>query len=233
MADALDPGLRLLLGLATAGGWIRGPLLPSGGPVPTTAVPAAALRWLPAMVLLPALPFPAPISRLLFGKEGIIEAITEGTLLALVVFALRHRLWAFAAGTFVLLGEEWDWGQRLHGIPTPRVLLDWGSRSTQLNFHNVPPWDGLWRVVPLLLVVACARRPWRWNEPLARRLGLPSFQRGLPLLLLLTLTLSVLAWPVAGEFAVDEVAEAVLVVLAAASVVAGPSTPRSPTRPSP
>lgn len=89
-------------------------------------------------------------------REGPIEWLTEGVLLAVLVRAAWQRDPLFVCGAGLLLAEEWDWGQRWTQGPTPPWIADLGSRSSRLNFHNIPPWDGLWRVLPWLCVAGLA-----------------------------------------------------------------------------
>ncbi len=104
-----------------------------------------------ALVLLPCagLVLSPSLDLLVFGKEGVLEAATEGVLVALVVVALGRRVWWMAALACLLLLEEVDYGQIFLDFATP----EWvgrvpGTWTPQLNFHNLPGAWLVWRVLP-------------------------------------------------------------------------------------
>lgn len=93
-----------------------------------------------------------------FGKEGVLEAFTEGGLLAAVIIGARARAWWLVAPAALLFLEEIDYGQLFLGYATP----DWiaalpANRSDQVNFHNVPVASMLFRLVPLGGLVVLSR----------------------------------------------------------------------------
>lgn len=125
--------------------------------------------WFVAAALLGLLPLLLAPAQALFafivGKEGLAEILTEGLLLALVVRALRERQPWIVVGAALLFLEEVDYGQWLFALPTPEILDALGSKSGNLNTHNLPLVEILWRLGPLLAVVALALRA-RWPESL-------------------------------------------------------------------
>lgn len=119
--------------------------------------------------LLPLLLSPAPLlSTFVAGKEGLAELLTEGVLLALVVRAARERQPWIVVGAALLFLEEVDYGQWFLALQTPEVLGELGSKSGNLNTHNLPFVEILWRLGPLLAVVALSLRA-RWPESLRGR----------------------------------------------------------------
>lgn len=174
-------------------------------------------RWLcVGLGALVALPIPValvwPDEALVTGTEGVLEAVTEGVLLALVVRGLRERSGWIAVPAAVLLAEELDWGQLVFGFRTPGWMAGLGSQSDQLNFHNLRGLDWLWEPLPLLVLVALAGATGgvrRWAD----RLWLPvvdgSLRWGVA-------SLVVLAGPchwLAGGRRFDEASELVMVLL--------------------
>lgn len=116
--------------------------------------------------LLPLLLSPVPaVSAFVAGKEGLVELLTEGVLLALVVLSVRSRQPWILVGATLLFLEEIDYGQWFFDLPTPEVLGALGSKSGNLNTHNLPFVEVLWRLGPLLAVVALALRA-RWPQSL-------------------------------------------------------------------
>lgn len=148
-------------------------------------------RWsllaVPAVVALSPLAFQwAPW---VAGPEGVLEALTAGLLLGLVVRGRSSPWLAVAAG--VLLLEELNYGQVLLGFPTPSFLGELPATDGQLNFHD-NALGGLWRLVPLLVMLGVSRRP-----ALADRFNLPRFNEwtwtGITAVLVLTPLVSLLA----------------------------------------
>jgi len=121
------------------------------------------LAWAGLVALLPIFFWPLPIAvdEFVTGKEGVIEVFTSGVLGALLVRAWQQRQPWVGAGAALLLLEELDYGQWIFAVATPQSLLDAGSRSGNLNSHNLPGMEVLWRMGPLLLCVALALRE-RW-----------------------------------------------------------------------
>ncbi len=115
---------------------------------------------LAALTVLAPVPFvlASPEEALWTGKEGVIEAISEGLLLfAAGVAIARRNVWV-AVGAALLLLEEIDYGQLfISAIPTPESLERMGSWSSNLNSHNLPFLGAAWRLVPLLAVLALSR----------------------------------------------------------------------------
>lgn len=209
-SSPLEPGEHLVILVAVAilvVRWLRGR--------PAAVAPAAFLAAgaLAAVPLLLA-PLPGGVEPLLAGKEGVLEAITAGLLLALAVHAVRHRdPWVFVGAALLLL-EEVDYGQEWR---LDARALDAGAAlgEGQLRSHHLPVVEALWRLVPLTAVSLLALRArWpRWLAPLASRVRLP---RVLPGFLLGLLPLSVGAvatWALAGEGRADEAAELAVVTL--------------------
>lgn len=117
---------------------------------------------------------PAWLRRAL-GTEGAVELATELALLGLAGLGLRRRAWWIALAAVVLLAEEVDYGQSLFGYATPAAVDAWSPRNDRMNLHNIPALEWLWRPLPMLAMVALARRPWRRGEALLERLGAPRF----------------------------------------------------------
>jgi hypothetical protein len=114
------------------------------------------LLGIPLLFVPQLLPEPGP--RWL-GTEGPAEALTEGLLFGFLLRAARARDgWAFIA-TFLVLGEELDWGQVLLGFDTPEWARQVESRSDRLNFHNLGWTDALWKPIPVLLIFVRASFP--------------------------------------------------------------------------
>ncbi len=174
-----------------------------------------AIAGLPVLLGL----LPAGIEHLITGKEGVLEALTAGVLLALVVLGARVRSPWVVLGAALLLLEELDYGQSWLGFGSPAALEEAGSSSGNFNSHNLPVLEVLWRVVPLVVVVLLAARA-RWPaaaRTLADRARLPELDPGL-LLGLGTLAVGVLAtWKLAGEGRADEAGELAIVSLVAVS----------------
>lgn len=177
-------------------------------------VPSRALAL--AVGALVALPLPLvaiwPDEALITGTEGVVEAVTAGVLLALFVRGVRARAPWIALPAVVLLAEELDWGQLVFGFATPPWVAALGSRSDQLNFHNLDGLDWLWEPLPLviLLVLAGARgqvRAW------ADRLGLPLFAASLRWGVLALALFGVPTALFAGGRRFDEASELVMVLL--------------------
>jgi hypothetical protein len=151
--------------------------------------PGPPKKVLPAIAATVALPLPLLLifgaeNAAWCGKEGWLEVATEGVLLYGVGLGLlRRNPWIFL-GAALLLVEELDYGQVLFGFQTPALLEQLGSRSDNLNFHNLPGIDGAWRWVPMLALLALAL----WPRPPLR---LPKLHRATAWALGLTLALSV------------------------------------------
>ena len=189
-----------------------------GGTAPasrSTFLLSGALAGLPVVFGV----LPAELELLIDGKEGVLEALTGGVLLALVVLGARRRSpWVLAGAAFLLL-EEIDYGQLWLGFGSPPALLEAGSHSGNFNSHNLPVIEALWRLIPLLAVLALAGHR-RWPvavRRLADRLRLPRLDPGL-LVGCATLILGTLGtWLLAGEERADEAAELAVVALVAVS----------------
>ncbi len=145
------------------------------------------------------------------GTEGLLEAVTEGVLLALVVAGVGRSAW-IAVAAAVLLAEELDWGQLLLGFGTPAWVADLGSRSDRLNFHNLDALDWLWEPVPVVLLFVLAGARGRVRA-LADRLRLPEVHGSLRWGVLSLVLLAAPTAMVAGGRAFDEASELVLVLL--------------------
>jgi len=133
--------------------------------------------WIRAAGLLTLAPVPVvlllgPDELWITDKEGLIEAVTAGLLLAVALggWWAGARVLSVAAG--VLLLEELDYGQALLGFSTPEYLSALGSKSTHANLHNLPG-SSLWRLVPLAGLLALSRPS---IAARAARLGLPGFR---------------------------------------------------------
>jgi hypothetical protein len=153
-----------------------------------------------------------------FGTEGVVEAVTEGILLWLVVTGVRRRAWWIAVPAAVLLGEELDWGFVFapDASPAPPAWLE--SRSTKLNFHNSALLGWLWKPLPMLAVVLLGLRPWpRPLERLAQRLELPLLRRWVVLLLPLVVAVFAFTRHQVGERFADETLELGLISLVASA----------------
>lgn len=152
--------------------------------IPLSAVALLRLRTRPRMAWLivplaisPLVLAPFPdLRELVLGKEQPVEVLTEGILLAVVIRWRRSR-WIVLPAVLLLL-EEVDYGQVFLPFPTPEWILELpGNRSDNANLHNVTPFDGLWRMGPLLGVLLLSLRPWPERlERLARRLSLPHIE---------------------------------------------------------
>src|SRR5262245_38397444 len=111
-------------------------------------------RWAGAVagatVVLPVLVAPLPFAGAISGHQGAIEAITEGLLAALLVRSVVERRLLIGLGAAVFLAEEVDYGQVFLHFATPEPVLRLGSRSDQLNFHNLAWLHPLWRLAPMI-----------------------------------------------------------------------------------
>ncbi len=197
----VGPHLALLLVAAVLISWWR--------PASTRALclGVGALVALPVAVVVVW-----PEETLFTGTEGVLEAVTEGVLLALVVRGVRERAGWIALPAGVLLAEELDWGQLVFGFATPGWMDGLGSRSDQLNFHNVRALDWLWEPLPLLVLVVLAGAGAgvrRWAD----RLRLPVFDGGLRWGVLALVALGVPTFWLGGGRRFDESSELVMVLL--------------------
>jgi len=207
VSSTLEPAEHLVILLATAvllASWLASPR-PS--PSKSWFVAAGAVAALPVLFGV----LPQPIVVLVVGKEGVIEAATAGVLAGLVLHAARHRLPWVGCGAGALLLEEVDYGFLWASASAPPDFLD-----GQLNTHNLPVFEALWRLVPLALVLLLAARgrwPAAWEARVAP-LRLPRLQPHVPLGLATLLVGAVATWALLGEHVADESAElaAVLVV---------------------
>jgi hypothetical protein len=148
----LDPAAQLLqIGLAVP----TAVVLTRRGPPPRRA-PFAGLAVLLSLLSV----LPAPVGPFLAGKEGATEALTVGVLLALA-WRGRHESWIVAAAASLLLLEELSWLQPLLGFDTPALLVEAGTRSDDMNLHNLPGLDAAWRLGPLVGVLTIALLPHR------------------------------------------------------------------------
>jgi hypothetical protein len=195
LPDALHLGALLAFGLAAAR-WS-----PRGTPARLYLAAAAVLLPLPVVWTL------GPDELLLTGKEGLLEAATEGLLLGLLIRAARARVWGLAGGAGLLLLEEIDYGQLFLGFPTPAWLLD-HSLSDRANLHNLPG-SLLWRLLPLGGALALSRPALAARAPA----WLPRLQPGLAPAVLLALALGPAVMVLAGERRFDESAELAAVLL--------------------
>jgi len=128
------------------------------------------LRWLPRgrrsafgalalCALLVALAHFAPQPALVVvGKEGVVEALTEATLLLWVGAAVRARMPLLAALAALLFLEEVDYGQVFFGFETPGWIAALSPTSDRTNFHNIPALDVLWRLGLLVSLWALSLR---------------------------------------------------------------------------
>ncbi len=182
--------------------------------------PTASTRVVLAAGLLILAPLPAvwlqgPEERLVSGSEGVLEAVTEGLLLALLWHGVRNRQPWIACGAAVLFLEEIDYGQLWLGFATPEWWDALSDRSSQTNLHNIDGLDWLWRPFPMLAVLVLSRRPLRWSrlESLMTRLRLPVLDRTLGWGLFAAVAG---VWPVlmiAGDRRMNESLELALVAL--------------------
>lgn len=195
--------LGILLAAALAFGFLPRPKL-----TPWT-LPGLAL-----LSLLPVAAFGLKLPDVICGTEGLGEAITEGALLTLGVRGLREKSYIFGVFSLILLGEELDWGQVLLSFSTPPWVDALSPRSTQMNFHNIPWLDWLWRPLPLVGLLLLSRRPWppRW-EPLAARLRLPAFHPGMAPAVVVTVIGTILSQLWVGQRAPNEAMELTFVLL--------------------
>lgn len=135
--------------------------------------------------------------------EGLVDAMTPGVLIAVLLTARGHRLVALAAA--VLVAEELDWGQVLAGFPTPEWHGLLPSRSSTFNFHNVRGLDWLWQPLPLLVLVAMTRSgPWVER---AEQMGFPRMDPRLLRVLLALFAMSPAVYLVGGARPFDEAFE--------------------------
>jgi len=207
LSSALEPGEHLVILLATAvllASWLGAPR-PS--PPRSWFVAAGAVAALPVLFGV----LPQPLTTLVVGKEGVIEAVTAGALAGVLLHAARHRMPWVGGGAGVLLLEEVDYGFLWASASAPPEFL-----HGQLNTHNLPVLEAMWRLVPLALVLLLAARG-RWSPAWEARLAplrLPRLQPHVPLGLGTMLVGAVATWALLGEHVADESAElaAVLVV---------------------
>ena len=164
--------------------------------------PRCRAEWTGALALA-ALVLPPLLGQwnaFIFGAEGLMEALTAGILLGILLQSVRLRApWILFASLLLLL-EELDYGQVLFGFSKP----SWNilEETSTLNFHNTSL-SLLWRAVPLGGIVVLslpAVRQW----PLTQHLRLPHFHattwRGVIPLLIGTLAIGL----VHGERMADE-----------------------------
>jgi hypothetical protein len=213
--STLEAGEHLVILLATA------ILLVGGLRTRIGATPRATYLLIGAIAGLPVLlgVLPGTVEHMITGKEGLLEALTAGVLLALVVLGTRARSPWVLLGAGLLLLEELDYGQVWLGFGSPAALEEAGSSSGNFNSHNLPVFEALWRVVPLVAVVALATRE-RWPVALtllADKVRLPRLDPGLlPGLAMLAVGV-VATWRLAGEGRADEAGELAIVALVAVS----------------
>lgn len=179
---------------------------------PRAFVGAGACAALPVLLILA----PGGVELLVAGKEGVLEAVTAGVLLALVVRGAAVRSPWMLIGAGLLLLEEIDYGQTLIGFSTPTALAEAGSRSGDFNSHNMPVIDALWRLIPLAGVATLgAAARWPALSAWVERVRLPRLDprvfSGLAVLAVATLV----TWWLAGETRADESAELAVVLLVA------------------
>jgi hypothetical protein len=117
------------------------------------------------------------VGDVLVSKEGVVEALTEGVLLAWCVGAVRARMPIAAVLGAVLLLEEVDYGQLFLRFSTPDPVANLSPTSDAMNFHNLPAIDWVWRPLAFCVVwaLSVARiRDHRWVQR-AVGWGLPTF----------------------------------------------------------
>lgn len=215
LVSPLDSGEHLVILVAFAillVGWFRAH---AGQARRTTYLLLGAMAGAP--VIFSALP--GDLELLICGKEGVLDALTGGVLLALVVLASGRRAPWVLAGALMLLLEEVDYGQWWLGYASPPVLAELGLHPGNFNTHNLPVVDALWRLLPLTVVGLLAARD-RWPALLARQLDRLRLPRLAPGLFLggATLIIGALATVVfAGEARADESVELAVVAVVAVS----------------
>ena len=139
-----------------------GPLVDGGGPSATLIAATFA-----------ALDMMAPVVE----KEGGIEGLTEGVLLAWVVIAVRVRMPLALVASAILLLEEVDYGQIFVGYPTPEFVKGLSEKTESMSFHSIPALDPLWRLGSFISVWCLSGR-WARTPLVAlklARLGVPTF----------------------------------------------------------
>ncbi len=211
IVSPLGMGEHLVIALASAvllTSWLR---------ARTGSMPQSVYVALGAVAALPLLlaPLPRGVELLLAGKEGVIEALTAGALLALGTLGVQRRAPWVAVGAGLLLLEEVDYGQMWLGFGSPAALAEVGSHSGSFNSHNLPVIEVLWRVIPLAAVLFLALRD-HWPRALrgiADRLALPRLDGGLWAGVAALLVATLGTWALAGERRADESAELAVVCL--------------------
>ena len=174
-----------------------------------------------AMVACPlvGVVLPGNIDAFCFGKEGLLEAFTEGGLLAAIVLGTRSRAWWLVIPACILFLEEIDYGQLFLQFQTPAWLASLpDNRSTQVNFHNLPVTDALFRLVPLLGLFLLS-----WTQRGFARFGAHGAA--------LAIALSVVVIPFRGHRIWDEAIEFALVGVVLVSMRCSPATATSQDSP--
>jgi hypothetical protein len=196
---------------------------------PAAVLAAGALAALPALLSL----LGAQLQLLVSGKEGLLEIVTEALLLTVLVRAAQTRQLWLAVGAAAVFLEEVDYGQWITRAPTPQWLADAGSRSGNLNTHNLPVAGALWRLGPLSAAALLGLRD-SWPQPLGRladRLDLPRLHRAVAPALLVVLLAGAVAWALLGNHVADESGELAAVLVVALGWRATESPPSAPDRP--
>lgn len=191
----------------------------------TGTVPERAVLGLGTVSLLPLPLLLAPEGAAAFiaGKEGVIEALTAGVLLAAAWLARQRRAWLFCAAALLILAEEFDFGQQFLSTPgAPAVEVSGGGPNGNFNVHDQRWLGRAFRLVPATGALLLSQRE-RWPAPLRRLavlLGLPALHRRVGWGLLLALCGGVLVRQLGGEGVADEASElAVVAVVWAALLV--------------
>ncbi|MDP2316683.1 MAG: hypothetical protein Q8P41_27560 [Pseudomonadota bacterium] len=173
--------------------------------------------WAPGVAILAVLPLVGLAigperTGLLFGTECLVEAITEGGLLALFLAAVRRRGGWVAAAALLLLLEELDYGQVLLGFGTPDWHGSLPTRSGRLNFHNLRGLDWAWQPLPIV-AVALLSTSHAAVERVAVRFQLPRFHPRVRIGLVVALAAALVTAGTLGARAGNEVFELGLVAV--------------------
>ena len=114
--------------------------------------------WLQCLVVIAVVgAMMAPLPEWIFTKEGLVEAVAEGLLLALIAGALQDRQWLLALAATLLLAEELDYGVVLFDFDPFIVVGSADAGGQYFNSHNGAT-SALWRIIPVAGVLVLATR---------------------------------------------------------------------------